>query len=74
MTPFIPVFFQKYRQFCPSSKGNFQKLSAKNIWNFPYVNLKFLKIGLLRGKNKNVIELPKNHFKDVKKSCRFSIC
>ena len=24
-------------------------------------------------KNKNVLELPKNHFKDVKKSCRFSI-
>ena len=59
------------------SKGSFQKLSAKNIWNFPYVGRLeiFLSIfGLLRGKNENVLDLPKNHFKDVKKSCRFCIC
>ena len=31
------------------SKGSFQKVSI---------------FGLLRGKNKNVLELPKNHFKD----------
>ena len=30
--------------------------------------------GLLGGKNKNILELPKTDFNDIKKICRFSIC
>ena len=33
--------------------------------NFPFF------FGLLRGKNKNVLELPINHFKDIKKVADF---